>query len=38
VSSEEHDAAATPDTIGHPVAKIPVELSTRFLEHFSELT
>jgi hypothetical protein len=36
VSSEEHDAAATPDTIGHPVAKIPVELSTRFLEHFSE--
>ncbi len=26
----------TPEVIGHPVAKIPVELSIRFLEHFSE--
>ena len=26
----------TPDTVGTPVSKIPVELSTRFLEHFSE--
>ena len=26
----------TPDTVGKQVAKIPVELSTRFLEHFSE--
>jgi hypothetical protein len=25
-----------PETIGHESAKIPVELSTRFLEHFSE--
>ena len=29
-------ACATPETIGRAVAKIPVELSTRFLEHFSE--
>ena len=28
--------SATPETIGRPVDKIPVELSTRFLEHFSE--
>jgi hypothetical protein len=28
--------AATPETIGKLAAKIPVELSTRFLEHFSE--
>lgn len=27
---------STPETIGHAVSKIPVELSTRFLEHFSE--
>ncbi|MCY4459518.1 MAG: ATP-binding protein [Albidovulum sp.] len=26
----------TPDSLGKPVASIPVELSTRFLEHFSE--
>src|ERR1700677_4331253 len=26
----------TPDTIGTQTGKIPVELSTRFLEHFSE--
>ena len=26
----------TPDTVGTPVTTIPVELSTRFLEHFSE--
>ena len=26
----------TPEVIGQPVAKIPVELSIRFLEHFSE--
>ena len=26
----------TPDTVGKPVASIPVALSTRFLEHFSE--
>lgn len=26
----------SPETIGTPVSKIPVELSTRFLEHFSE--
>src|SRR5262249_4910465 len=26
----------SPDTIGSPSGKIPVELSTRFLEHFSE--
>jgi histidine kinase/DNA gyrase B/HSP90-like ATPase len=26
----------SPETIGHPSGKIPVELSTRFLEHFSE--
>ena len=25
-----------PDAVGKPVSKIPVELSTRFLEHFSE--
>jgi len=29
-------AAAPLETIGHPSARIPVELSTRFLEHFSE--
>src|SRR5216684_6514610 len=29
-------AAPSPDTIGHFSAKIPVELSTRFLQHFSE--
>jgi HSP90 family molecular chaperone len=28
--------APAPDTIGQVSAKIPVELSTRFLEHFSE--
>ncbi len=28
--------SSTPETIGHAVSKIPVELSTRFLEHFSE--
>ena len=28
--------AVSPETIGHPAARIPVELSTRFLEHFSE--
>ena len=28
-------AAVKPDSIGTPVGKIPVELSTRFLEHFS---
>src|SRR5712691_12634159 len=28
--------APSPETIGHVSAKIPVELSTRFLEHFSE--
>jgi hypothetical protein len=27
---------ATPETIGHVATQIPVELSTRFLEHFSE--
>ncbi len=27
---------ATPDSVGKPVGKIPVALSTRFLEHFSE--
>ena len=27
--------AAAPDNVGVPVSKIPVELSTRFLEHFS---
>ena len=27
---------ATPETIGESATKIPVELSTRFLEHFSE--
>jgi Histidine kinase-, DNA gyrase B-, and HSP90-like ATPase len=26
----------TPETMGKPLGKIPVELSTRFLEHFSE--
>ena len=26
----------TPDTVGRKVSTIPVELSTRFLEHFSE--
>src|SRR5262245_1304176 len=32
------DAAISPspDSIGHPSGKIPVELSTRFLEHCSE--
>ena len=29
-------ASATPETIGRAVQKIPVEVSTRFLEHFSE--
>lgn len=28
--------SASPDTIGHAAGKIQVELSTRFLEHFSE--
>src|SRR5215813_8164281 len=28
--------ALSPETIGQPSGKIPVELSTRFLEHFSE--
>ena len=28
-------AAVGPDNVGTPVGKIPVELSTRFLEHFS---
>ena len=28
--------AQAPETIGHATDKIPVELSTRFLEHFSE--
>jgi hypothetical protein len=31
-----HPIAVTPETIGHRSATIPVELSTRFLEHFSE--
>ena len=26
----------TPDTVGTEITSIPVELSTRFLEHFSE--
>ena len=29
-------SSVTPDDVGKLVAKIPVELSTRFLEHFSE--
>jgi hypothetical protein len=30
------DAVVSPETIGRPSSKIQVELSTRFLEHFSE--
>lgn len=37
VTTESEDGSTpTPETIGHAVSKIPVELSTRFLEHFSE--
>lgn len=32
----EDGSSSTPENIGHAVSKIPVELSTRFLEHFSE--
>lgn len=35
-SVSENGAGSTLEDIGHPVSKIPVELSTRFLEHFSE--
>ena len=37
MTTEPEDVSnSTPETIGHAVSKIPVELSTRFLEHFSE--
>src|ERR1039458_8980810 len=32
----DRDPVATPETIGQLAGKIPVEVSTRFLEHFSE--
>jgi hypothetical protein len=35
-TAEGHSAPPTPETIGRPAGKIPVEVSTRFLEHFSE--
>lgn len=31
-----HDTSDTPETIGRETKSIPIELSTRFLEHFSE--
>src|ERR1035438_6261356 len=34
--TSEEPAVATPETIGRLADRIPVELSTRFLEHFSE--
>ena len=36
VALQKTQATATPETIGQASARIPVELSTRFLEHFSE--
>ncbi|EAQ1498907.1 ATP-binding protein [Salmonella enterica] len=35
-SSAATSVAPSPETIGHQSATIPVEISTRFLEHFSE--
>ena len=36
MSDDEEVTRVTPDTVGTQVATIPVALSTRFLEHFSE--
>src|SRR3954463_15306328 len=36
LASISHEQVITPETIGHDVSTISVELSTRFLEHFSE--
>ena len=35
-TEEKRATQLTPDTVGRQVSTIPVELSTRFLEHFSE--
>jgi hypothetical protein len=36
MDTEKTKEVSSPETIGQPSGKIPVELSTRFLEHFSE--